>query len=84
MLILNTAHIAGFLLLFGLLPFSLALLCILVDYLLVCCFPSVHFLPAVAKMEAQSSTEFTARHNNKPGSVISVDMGGANKCGIYM
>lgn len=24
-----------------------------------------HFLPVVAKMEAQSSTEFTARHNNK-------------------
>lgn len=52
--------------------------------LLVHCFTSVHFLPVVAKMEAQSSTEFTALHNNKPGSVISVDRGGANKGCIYM
>ncbi len=52
--------------------------------LLVHCFTSVHFLPVVAKMEAQSSTEFIARHNNKPGSVISTHMGGANKGCIYM
>lgn len=35
-------------------------------------------------MEAQSSTDFTAHHNNKPGSVISIDMGGAHKDSIYM
>lgn len=44
----------------------------------------IYFLPVVAKMEAQSSTDFTARHNNKPGSVISIDMGGAHKDCIYM
>lgn len=44
----------------------------------------IYFLPVVTKMEAQSSTDFTARHNNKPGSVISIDMGGAHKDSIYM
>lgn len=48
------------------------------------CFNTEHFLPVVAKMEAQSSTEFTARHNNKPGSFIREEMGGANKDCIYM
>lgn len=36
-------------------------------------------LAVVAKIEAQSSTEFTACCNNKPGSVVSIDMGGVNK-----
>ena len=51
---------------------------------LVHCISKVHFLPWVAKMEAQSSTDFTARHSNKPASVISIDMGGANKGCLYM
>lgn len=44
----------------------------------------VYILPLVNKMEAQSSTKFTAHYNNKPGSVISIHMGGANKGYIYM
>ena len=48
-------------------------------FLLVHCSTRVHFVPAVAKMEAQSSTEFTAHQNNKAGSVISIDMGGAKQ-----
>lgn len=35
-------------------------------------------------MNAQSSAEFTACHNNKAGSVNSRDMGGANTGSIYM
>lgn len=35
-------------------------------------------------MDAQNSAEFTACHNNKADSVISIDMGGANRGNIYM
>ena len=70
--------------------FTVEHVCVLVVFflffflLLVHCSTRVHFVPAVAKMEAQSSTEFTAHQNNKAGSVISIDMGGANKGCIYM
>ncbi|MEQ2260498.1 hypothetical protein XENORESO_018566 [Xenotaenia resolanae] len=43
-----------------------------------CIFVFVQFLPVATEMEAQSLT-FTTCHNNKPGTVISSDMGGANK-----
>lgn len=36
-----------------------------------------HFLPVVAKMEAQSSSEFTARHNNKLVPSVGVGVGEA-------
>lgn len=73
--------------------FTVEHVCVLVDFFflifffplsLVHCSTRVHFVPAVAKMEAQSSTEFTAHQNNKAGSVVSIDMGGANKGCIYM
>lgn len=50
----------------------------------LCVFNGVPLLTVVAKIEAQSSREFTACCNNKPSSVVSIDMGGVNKDCINM
>lgn len=59
------------------------LACMLVDFACMF-FNGVPLLTVVAKIEAQSSAEFTACCNNKPGSVVSIDMGGVNRGCINM